>query len=421
MGEHERRRRLLIATAALTVIAAAVVAVVAASGGSGKRSSTTESRTTTTTSTASVRTTTTSSTTAAALTPAGPPAQPPPPGPQQFGASVNWLFEVAGDFTPRQVNAELDDLRSAGGTLARSDALWEATEPAAPVAGVHRYNWGFDDLTATALASHDLRWFPIIDYTAPWNQSVQGEDHSPPASPADYGAYAGAFAARYGPAGSFWRAHPTLPALPVETIEIWNEPDSSPFWKPAPNAATYDELYLRARNAILAASPTIRVIVGGLTNPRLFLRLMLEARPDMLGHIDGVGIHPYGNDPHAVGDAIKAASETVRALGMGSTPLYVTEFGWTTSPPGVNNYLPERLRPAYIERTLKLIGHSDCAVAATLLYTWITPRLDPANGQQWFGVQAPDGSSSPDGEAFVAGVRAASAPGPAIPLCSGAP
>ncbi len=118
------------------------------------------------------------------------PAGPPPPTRQQFGVNVNRLFNDR-TYTPRRSTSSSRALQATGATVARSDALWEATEPTAPVDGVHHYDWSFDDAIAAALAQHGLRWLPIIDYTAPWAQSVPGDDHSPPSSAADYAAYAG--------------------------------------------------------------------------------------------------------------------------------------------------------------------------------------------------------------------------------------
>ena len=124
-----------------------------------------------------------------------------------FGINVNRLFNDL-TYTQAQIDAQLAAVRATGATVARSDALWEAAEPHAPAGGRHHYDWSFDDQIAGSLAAHGLTWLPIIDYTAPWAQSVSGQDHSPPRSDADYAAYAGAFAARYGSGGTFWRAHP---------------------------------------------------------------------------------------------------------------------------------------------------------------------------------------------------------------------
>ncbi len=397
--------------AAASVIAGALATAIAllASGGGPHRPPSTKSLAPTTASR-------TIPTTPTARPPVNPPAQP-PPATEQFGANVNSLLSDPG-FAPQLVDAQLAALRASGATVARSDAFWETAEPHPPVGGVHTYDWSFDDRVAGLLARHGLAWLPIIDYTTSWAQSIPGRDHSPPTSSADYAAYAGALAARYGGGGSFWRGHPNLPAEPVGTYEIWNEPDNAAFWSPTPDASRYDDLYIEAREAITGVDPTARVIVGGLTNPDGFLPAMLNARPGLRGHIDGVAIHPYGPAPRAVLANVARARRLLRALQLESVPLYVTEFGWTTRPPGALHYLPERLRPGYISLAIAALGHVDCGVADVLLYTWVTSRRETTNSEDWFGIQSPDGASSPDSDAFVAGLRAAAAPQAPIPLCS---
>ena len=329
----------------------------------------------------------------------------PAAAPEQFGANVNLLFNgqlLSGE----RLDAELAALRATGATLARSDAPWEVSEPSPPDNGVHRYDWAFDDRIAGALAAHGLRWLPIIDYSAVWAQSLPGRDHSPPTSDVDYAAYAAAVAARYGQGGSFWRAHPGLTALPVRELEIWNEPDSRLFWIPAPDAARYALLYAAARDAIHAVDPGARVLVGGLTDEPTFLPAMLAADPSVRRRIDAVAIHPYGATPAAVLARVAEARRVLDALGLVTVPLYVTEFGWTTSPPGTLDWLPRARRPGYVETTLAGLSRSGCGVAAALLYTWFSPARDPADPQQWFGISG----SGVDVGAFAAGVRQAGRP-----------
>ncbi len=339
--------------------------------------------------------------------PAAPDPGLPAPAGEAYGVNVNRLFN---DMThsPAQISAQLAALRATGATLARSDSLWEAGEPTPPVDGHHHYDWGFDDRIAGSLAGHGLTWLPILDYSAPWAQSIPGQDHSPPSSDADYAAYAAAFAARYGADGTFWREHPELTAAPVRTIEIWNEPDNGEFWTPSPDAGRYAALYLAARAAIDVVDPGVRVIVGGLTNPAGFLAAMVAAQPALPGHIDGVAIHPYG-PPDVLVAKVKRARAALAALGMDAVPLYVTEFGWTTDPPGALDYAPARLRPGYIVRAFADLGHLACGVAADLLYTWVTPERDPRNSQDWFGIASPEnaGTATPGITALTAGMRAA--------------
>ena len=205
------------------------------------------------------------------------------PGAEQFGVSVNRLFND-GTYSQQQIDSQLAALHATGATIARSDALWEASEPAAPVGGVHHYDWGFDDAIAAALARHGLRWLPIIDYSAPWAESVAGSDHSPPSSAADFAAYAAAFAARYGSGGSFWRAHPDLRAAAgrhVRDLERARQPELLGA-RARRRRATPTSTGPRA-NAIFAVDPSARVIVGGLSNPGAFLPALLAAAPDLRG------------------------------------------------------------------------------------------------------------------------------------------
>jgi hypothetical protein len=320
------------------------------------------------------------------------------------GASVNLLFNAQG-LPSDLINRELGALAATGARVARSDALWEAGEPQPPRGGVHTYDWAFDDLLVGALAQAGLTWLPILDYTAPWDQSIPDQDHSPPRDPAAYADWAAALAHRYGPRGKFWSAHPGLHPLPVQTFEVWNEPDSGAFWTPGPNAAAYADLYAAARGAIDAVDPGARVIVGGLTDTVHFLPAMLAAHPSLRGHIDGVAIHPYGR-PRVVLSRILAARSTLNVLGLSSVPLDVTEFGWTTQPRGGLDYVSATRRPAYIRRTMGVLAAHACNLGSVVLYTWFSPRANPADSQQWYGL---NGGGDADSAAFTAGVRALNA------------
>jgi hypothetical protein len=161
------------------------------------------------------------------------------------------------------------------------------------------------------------------------------------------------------------------------------------------------------------------VLIGGLTNLAVFLPAMVRARPDLRGHVDGVAIHPYGFPGSGVLQRVRIARLVLRELGMGSAPLYVTEFGWTTHPFGALDFLPAQQRPGAIEQTLVELGHLDCGVVAAVLYTWITPERDPADKEDWFGIHPPHGGSTPDTIAFAEGLARAKQSAPTISLCGG--
>jgi hypothetical protein len=410
----------LLGGVALVLVAGIVVlAVLGVGGGEGGGGTATSTRASTTTGTTTTGTTTTgTSTSGPTATSTRTPSPQPPSAPQQLGASVNILFNSVGTFAPAQIDAQLQALQATGATIARSDTLWERVEPAPPVDGVHHYLWGFDDSIAGALAAHRIEWLPIVDYSAPWTRPPAAGGHPPPSSVADYAAYAGAFAARYGPGGSFWRAHPELPPTPVHSYEIWNEPDNRAFWSPRPDAAAYAELYSQARAAIIAVDPGARVIVGGLTHPEAFMPALIAASPGLRGEIDGVAIHPYAGSPAAVLVRVRQARDALRGLGLGDVPLYVTEFGWTTRPPHALNWAPPEQRASDISRAFAALGHTDCKIAAVVLYTWVTLEQNPANREDWYGISPPGGGPTADTAAFAAGLHDASAPGPRRRACS---
>ncbi len=350
-------------------------------------------------------------------TPVTPPVSPPPPAGEQFGINVNRLFNDR-TYGPAQVDLQLSALAATGASIARSDALWEVTEPTPPVRGAHRYDWRFDDAIAASLARHGLRWLPILDYSAAWDRAHPALLHSPPRSPAEFAAFASAFARRYGAGGTFWQAHPDLSSLPVGIYEVWNEPDNGEFWQPAPDAPAYADLYLAARHAIVGVDPSARVIVGGLVHPASFMTAMLRARPQLASQLDGVGVHPYGPNPRVVLARVRGARRALVSLGLPNVPLYLTEFGWTVHPRGSLDFAPEALRPRYISTSIAVLGHTDCGIAAVVLYTWVTPERNPSNHEDWFGIHPPQGTSSPDTGAFAAGIRAAKAPGAREPVCA---
>ena len=339
------------------------------------------------------------------------------PSTTAFGATVNTLFNTP-LYTPAQVSAELAALDATGATLARSDVLWEKTEPAPPSGGVHRYDWTFDDGIASALAAHGLTWFPILDYAANWAKAHPTELHSPPRTPAEFASFAAAFAARYGPGGAFWRSHPSLPPRPVTTFEVWNEPDGG-FWYPAPDAAAYGDLYLAARAAIDAVVPRSRVIIGGLVHAATFLPQLLSARPELAAQLDGVGIHLYGSGPGAAFASVRSVRSLLDAHALSKTPLYITEVGWSTRPPHNRNWASESVRPRLVLQTVQTLGRSNCGIAALLVYSWVTPERSEGDLEDWYGIHPPPPAqrSSADTRAFSVGVQTAHAPGPQAIVC----
>lgn len=258
-----------------------------------------------------------------------------------YGAEVggDFLNQLYGTWTAAQVTSSLDALYAAGGRVGRADSDWTATEPKAPVGGHHVYDWSYDDMLVGEMAQAGLRWQPDLQYTPRWAQVHQSDViHTPtgtfvvplrPAKNSTFGAYATAFIRRYGPRGQFWKANPTLPYLPVTTLEVWNEPDNIHNWGRDINLRDYVGMYEVVRSAIHRVDRHAQVVSGGLAWTRSSLPRLLKAfrhKP-----VDAVAFHPYGATPSASLALAHFAISEMRRFGRGRTPLLANEFGWTST------------------------------------------------------------------------------------------
>jgi hypothetical protein len=324
---------------------------------------------------------------------------------------VNAQLALADDAQPGWPAAAAA-IRRLGVGAVRRDAFWSAIEPRPPQRGRHSYRWAATDRLVGDLAARGLRWYPIVDFGTAW--ASDGDWEAPPtgAHLDDYAAFAGALARRYGRHGCFWALHPRLPRLPVRTYEIWNEPNLQRFWhssEPAP--AWLAAMYLDARAQIKTADRSARVAVGGLsvggpglTDPEQFLALMVRAHPRLVGHIDAVGLHPYGDTLQATYAAIRAMRrELGRLFGSRRVPIEVTEVGWAVPP------VPETSRAAWLARLATDLPRSNCDVTRLIVHTW-TSTESGTSPEAWYGIAQPNGALGPSAQAYRAAIATARRP-----------
>jgi Glycosyl hydrolases family 39 len=318
-----------------------------------------------------------------------------------YGADVDGDFDyyATGFWTWDQVEASLRSLHAAGGTVARAAAHWETAEAKRPLRGRPQYNWRYDDMIARALANARIHWDPTLDYTPNWAEvKVQPLVYrakgarlgfvapEPPANYAVYGAYVAAFARRYGVGGSFWRAHPRLPAEPVKTFEIWNEPDDRWTWGRNVNLQDYAKLYTVAYRAIKSVDRQSQVITGGLAfNYSSLIRLLkaFEGLP-----MDGLGVHAYAVNPNATIAIVRWTETQMTEFGRGRTPLIVNEFGWNNSPRKLKLFqsVPARDLNSYLVRSI--VGLSKIKqVSSVIPFDWADPSWGLSDGAFARGVK----------------------------------
>jgi hypothetical protein len=332
---------------------------------------------------------------------------------------------------PGALAAHLDAIRAAGIGQVRSDTGWHLAERSAPVGGVHRYDWSYNDHVAAALARAGLALYALVDYSAPWASRIPGDAMSPPRDLGHFAAYAAAFARRYGPGGEFWRARPELPARPVTTLEIWNEPNVIGFWHPAPDPALYAALLAASADAVARVDPSLRVVVGGLDNTGValfegpdFLAAMLAARPDLAGRLDGVAIHDYNTTTDAMLARLVPMRALVDRLLGADVAIDITEIGWSTAgvlpPVLVAPPVSEATRAGLYTALVDRLSRSDCTLGALAPYAWLTPEGAPLLQTDFFGIANRDATLKPSGAAFrdaVLASQARPAPAAALDVC----
>jgi len=366
-------------------------------------------------------------------------------GPDAFGVNIQGLVASYGSTLPAsQISALLAAISSSGLTTVRVDALWYAAEPSAPsLTGAHTYDWTDFDQLATTLAEHHLRWQPLFNETPPWAAQHAGTGpnwclDSPPSAAhlTDFAAFAQAFAARYGPAGSFWAANPQLPYEPVVRYEVWNEENTGSIVCPDGTSLTfpaylYAQMYALTRTDIHSVDPQATVIVGGLVdnpgwNANNYTSLMLESDPALQGNVDGWGIHPYYHNGYTeppstafyqepIDDVVAFRKGLDSEGAPASEPIYITEIGWTTSGSGIYpavcdnpNSQPSGCaanRQVGLVTTSDQLMRSNCNVANYMVHTWYTSEADPNNEEDWFGLTNSDATLMPSANSWVAEVQ----------------
>jgi hypothetical protein len=164
------------------------------------------------------------------------------------------------------------------------------------------------------------------------------------------------------------------------------------------------------------------VYVGGLAlvNPPTvtdevdFVRRMYAHRPDLVGKVDGIGLHPY---QATVGDTYMRLAkfrQGINAIVGAAMPIEITEVGWATTA------VSDSERGADLSALAQTLPRSDCNVDRFIPYTWITEEQNGSDSEQWFGIANADGSVKPSGQGYlnaVQSMRGASAPAGTLTIC----
>lgn len=157
--------------------------------------------------------------------------------------------------------------------------------------------------------------------------------------------------ARYGPAGSFWAEHPSLPERPVRTWQIWNE-ENFKYFVAKPNPAEYGRLVKLSYTAIKAVDPGGRVLLGGMfAEPKgcrkealpksvcadNFLQQMYKKTPGIKSKFNAVALHPYTSRYQYLTPQIEGFRDVLADNKDAGKALWITEVSWSSQPPSAGN------------------------------------------------------------------------------------
>lgn len=233
------------------------------------------------------------------------------------------------------------------GTL-RFQLRWSAVDPS-PAPG--QYDWTEVDPIVAAATRNGIRPLPFLFSTPDWvatlldGRSCAGEcfAYAPRSRAAleAWGQFVAAAVDRYGPGGAFWAERPELPARPIRDWQVWNEQNSPPFYRPRPSVEGYADLLMVAGGVIRVYDPGARVVLGGMyASPNRgrppafdafeFLRSLYRI-DGVKDSFDVVAAHPYSPKVSGVLAQAREFRRTVRAAGDDTTPLWITEIGWSSA------------------------------------------------------------------------------------------
>ena len=312
-----------------------------------------------------------------------------------FVFGIDYADQLPAD-TSAQVTAGLGDAVTVGAGWIRVDLAWSRVEPRRGT-----WDWSSFDRTTAAAQRAGLKVLAILDQPPAWarQSSCANEVWCPPASDADFAAFAGEAVRRY-------------PSNLVAGWEIWNEENLADYWPGGPDPAAYTALLQATSTAIRVTQPEAEIVLGGLAvagSDGVTLSaadfVSEVAKRGGLGSVSAIAYHPYTFPKSPTGSsafaAIGTGSDSIAAVldryGQSSMPIWLTETGAPVSDAGGNTVaariaasLEEKEQAAYASQ-LVAAATSDPHVKALFWFS----DIDLPNQNLYYGLRRADGGDRP--------------------------
>ena len=297
-------------------------------------------------------------------------AEAPPPAsselPPRLGVNIHLLRD----------DHALDLAHAAGFEFVRMDMLWANVERRG------RYRFFPYDRLLGALESRGMGVLWILDYGHP--------DHggSTPRMPEDVAAFS-----RFAEAAAEHFKGRNV------RYEIWNEPNTTQFWKPSPNASEYAILLKEAVAAIRRADPSAKVSSGGLSRfDAAFLSGAVD--PSLAAGLTAIGVHPYPKTgPETIAPDIENLREwAARSLGQ-HMEIWDTEWGYSSAnapeEAPSNGHTEEGRRRQASLSVREILTVWAVGLPLAVWYDLRDDGTDPANPEHNYGLLDSSGNEKP--------------------------
>ncbi len=348
-----------------------------------------------------------------------------PPPTEFFGTWYDGLSP-----TRAQAAADLDRIHAAGIGTIRQYVFWDRIETSPGTFDWSRTDALFDDLSARG-----MRILPTLLYTpAFYSSRPEGSTYRAqfrPSDPQTMARFAAVIVKRYGAGGSYWCPIVALqplcrtPYLPVQTWEVWNEPDYTSWWGGKPDPAEYAPLLKAVAASIRSADPTALVELASLTNAGgskdngyLESLYALGARDDF----DVLSLNPYAPSVGGMMAYLRGQRAVATRYGDADKPIRITEYGWATGGRSSVNVTTENCQAALLHAaTSKLVAVRDeLNLQAVTQFRWQDAAQDTTAWPDHAGVLRSDSTDKPAHAALAAGVAGQPAP-PGLTLTEACP
>ena len=259
------------------------------------------------------------------------------------GAAVPRSFWGVGSQTPL-VQKDFDQMNKGKVGTIRIPVFWSEVDQTAEPGDT---NWGSIDPIIAGAASGGVRVLPFLYGMPKWVATgLDGKNCQPakcairpPKSPealAAWETFVGEFIDRYGPQGAYWdEEYTTVPKVPIDVVQAWNEQNSNSFYAPKANPRKYAKLLGATADAVRARDDSIDVVLGGM--PQLAGSKKAIKASEYLADLykvagveddfDGVAIHPYGASLQKVAGQVELFRDVIKKARDSKASLWITEVG----------------------------------------------------------------------------------------------